>query len=353
MRAFIGIFAVYALAFASCKGNDPDDPSGSSFDKEAMLRQIADEVVLPSLSNFQSSVTAFEASVETWSVVQSESNLIAMRSAFDVMYVDWQQCAPIAWGPAAEHQSNLVINTFPADTTRIRTLLSLASYDLMESANIQAKGLPALDYLLYSANLTQWSTEVITSYLQANVALIKDESAYVLGEWQATYRDQFIQSTGSDVGSALGMMVNAINQDFELVKNAKVGIPLGKKTLGVAQPEKVEAPYAQYSTRLIHDNLNAILDIFTGADGLGIDDLLDSLNAQYGQVLLSDAIEQGFGDVISQLNDLNPDLASEIHTNPERVEALYSSLQNLVVLLKTDMPSRLGVQITYQDNDGD
>jgi len=40
-------------------------------------------------------------------------------------------------------------------------------------------------------------------------------------------------------------------------------------------------------------------------------------------------------------------------TNPSVVDAAYVELQKQVVLFKTDMPSSLGVLITYQDNDGD
>jgi hypothetical protein len=34
-------------------------------------------------------------------------------------------------------------------------------------------------------------------------------------------------------------------------------------------------------------------------------------------------------------------------------ETAYNEVRNMVVYLKTDMPSALGILITYQDNDGD
>ena len=46
-------------------------------------------------------------------------------------------------------------------------------------------------------------------------------------------------------------------------------------------------------------------------------------------------------------------MSENIINNQTQVEAAYAELQKLIVLFKVDMPSRLGVLITYQDNDGD
>jgi len=53
------------------------------------------------------------------------------------------------------------------------------------------------------------------------------------------------------------------------------------------------------------------------------------------------------------LNDIPESLAESVSTQTGKVDKAYAELQQLVVLLKVDMTSVLGVQITYQDNDGD
>ncbi len=45
--------------------------------------------------------------------------------------------------------------------------------------------------------------------------------------------------------------------------------------------------------------------------------------------------------------------SATIQVNAGPADAIYAISQQLVVLLKTDMPSALGVLITYGDNDGD
>ncbi len=44
-------------------------------------------------------------------------------------------------------------------------------------------------------------------------------------------------------------------------------------------------------------------------------------------------------------------LSNSIVNSQAVVNAAYLEIQKLVVLLKTDMPSSLGVLITYEDND--
>ena len=42
-----------------------------------------------------------------------------------------------------------------------------------------------------------------------------------------------------------------------------------------------------------------------------------------------------------------------IQSKNSELNETYSEIQKLIVYWKVDMPSRLGVLITYQDNDGD
>jgi predicted lipoprotein len=68
---------------------------------------------------------------------------------------------------------------------------------------------------------------------------------------------------------------------------------------------------------------------------------------------LDEAIRNKFKDAKSALVDIPETLAESVSTQSAKVDKAYAELQQLVVLLKVDMTSLLGVQITYQDNDGD
>ena len=83
--------------------------------------------------------------------------------------------------------------------------------------------------------------------------------------------------------------------------------------------------------------------------GIGLDDHLVGI----GAADLDNAIQQQISNSISALQGLSDPLSENIINNQTQVEAAYAELQKLIVLFKVDMPSRLGVLITYQDNDGD
>ncbi|MDQ3534753.1 MAG: peptidase M75, Imelysin, partial [Bacteroidota bacterium] len=159
-------------------------------------------------------------------------------------------------------------------------------------------------------------------------------------------------------GSSFGELVNELNFDYEVIKNPKVGIPLGKKSLGQKLPESVEAYYSGISKDLALLNVKAIEDIYSGrskagTEGKGLDDYLNQLNAQYNGGFLSAAINSQFDIVKSKIQVIPDPLSDAIINHQNIVEEAYSEIQKMVVLLKTDMPSAMGVLITYQDNDGD
>jgi len=50
---------------------------------------------------------------------------------------------------------------------------------------------------------------------------------------------------------------------------------------------------------------------------------------------------------------LPSNLSDAIIDQPSFVETAYTEVQRCIIYTKTDMPSALGIMITYQDNDGD
>lgn len=358
LKNLLGIFlSVAVLGLASCKNDDPNEPSGEGFDKEEMLENIGENVILANYSQLKNSVDGLESKAEAFELSKNETSLNALRDQFTAAHLAWQQCSPFEFGPAADLNLRLALNTFPTDTAKINQNITNGSVDFNAAQNADAKGFPALEYLFFEQSVgdavSKLSKPEVWAYVDANINFISDLVDQVNQKWESDYLTEFKTNTGSSVGSSLGMLVNELNYDFELIKNAKIGIPLGKKTLGEPQLDQIEAPYSKTSLALAIANLSAVEALFAGADGSGLDDYLDALGAQYNGEDLSAAIKAGFEESELALESIESDLTTAISDNPNQVENAYAALQNLVVLLKVDMPSQLGVQITYQDNDGD
>jgi uncharacterized protein len=347
MRRIHALIAV-CLFLAACK--DGTDPVDDTFDKVAMLKNIGNEVVQPNYSGWLTAMNQLDSDATLFDSNPTAAQLQIVQSSFIDAYKKWESCSVFEIGPAADNSMRTRVNTFPSDTAQIELNVASGDYDLDVAKNADANGFASLDYLLFHESESLLSDPNRMTYLLDNVQRILIQSVEVSDKW-ASYQSEFEVSTTSSAGGSISNLVNEINFEFELFKNARIGIPLGKKTLGVTQAHKLEGYYSNRSSDLAIENLRGIQDAFNGSTGLGFDDYLNSLKATKDGADLSNAINDLFDQIAEDLNGI--DLTSTIESNPTDLETMYNRIEQLVVLLKVDMPSKLGVQITYQDNDGD
>lgn len=360
------------VSFLSCKKDEDKEPEPESdFDRKVMLENIGNAIILPSYYTLSVKVTQLDSQITVFSTTPDITNLENVQNAFKEAYLAWQHVSVFEFGPAEQALLRTNTNTFPTDTTQVTTNVNSGSYNLSAVSNIDAKGFPALDYLLFGIGAD--NAAILEKYITAGNAAnrknylhdvaneIKVNVNTVYTGWTAAggnYISTFVSAMGADVGSSCGYLVNQLNYDFESLKNYKIGIPLGKKTLGTPLPEKTEAHYSGISVQLAVEQLKAIENIYLGrsqqgVDGTGLDDYLVHLKSQYNSGMLSDAIKAQLTMGITKLEAVPDPLSETILSNAMVVDAAYMELQKQVVLFKTDMPSALGVLITYQDNDGD
>lgn len=356
-NSLIAVFLVLGL-FACKNKKKPTDEH--QFDKHAMLRNISEIVIIPRYVELEEALNDLAVKLEAFNASPTSSALQSAQEATISAYLAWQHCSMFEFGPAADENLRLSMNTFPCDTSQIESNISTETYDLAQAANADAKGFPALDYLLFgkpeSQTISAFSAASKSRYTYASKVLneLQEKTTEVVHGWnEENYSAEFSNNTASNVGSPIGSLINQINFEFELLKNARIGIPMGKKTLGETQVLKLEAYYADRSKSMALANLQGIQEAFSGGSGQGFDDYLDALGAKRGNEKLSTAILNGFSEVRSALESTDESYRYLIENNVSSLEASYSAIEQLVVLLKTDLPSQLGVQITYQDNDGD
>ena len=133
---------------------------------------------------------------------------------------------------------------------------------------------------------------------------------------------------------------------------------VGLRSAGVAHPDDAEAFYTGRSIELALETFNAIENVYygrsrSGDNGSGFDDYIIHLNAQHVNGTLHDAIVAQFAVARTALTAVPDPLSATVMTDKPVVENAYKELVKLLALLKTDLPSSLGVVITYQDGDGD
>jgi uncharacterized protein len=364
------IFLLISLTFTvvECKKKKQtqEDEAEASFDKSGMLSNYSSNIIIPNIQIAKNSLDSFSVAYANFVSNKTVQTLTTVRQTFIDAYKDYQKMELFGFGPAENEIVYANFNTFPTDTPQILSNITNGSYNLAIVSNLDAKGFPAIDYLLNSTGYTDLELVNLfvnsanrVNYVSDCISDMQSKSTNILNGWNNGYQSTFNSTTGSEIGSSLGLLINSLNFQVDLLKNAKVGIPLGKKSLGVKFPDKCEGYYTNtISVNLMQRCLDNIENVYlgrtlNGTDGLGLDDYLDALGAQHNTGSLNNAIKTQFTLTKAKLALVNEPLSNSILNDEATVDAAYLEMVKLLVLLKTDMPSALGIVITYQDGDGD
>ena len=339
------------------------------FDKQGLLQNLNNNYIIPSYSAYKNAILNLDSKVDDFVQDPNDSNLTLLRSQWHDALLTWQDVAFLNFGPSEYILLTSQTNTFPVDTLLIDSSISDGNWNFSFTSYFDAKGFQALDYLLNKRGQTDYqicqsfhSSENKKLYIKEISTDLKNNINYVFDEW-ASYSTDFMEDYESNAdGSAVSNIVNALCKHYEFyVRRGKVGLPLGVFN-GFSQqemPHLVECyhygqslPFAIRAVNAIQQFINGY-SYSTGEDGIGLEDYMDFVNAQYNGEDLSIATNNQLQLIIDNLNQLNDPLSNEILTNKVEVSNAYENMQQLVPLIKVDMTSALGVLITYQDNDGD
>lgn len=350
--SILAIVAIIGMAVSCKKPTEAETP----FDKETLLTNFSDNLIEPSIAMFQINLNQLESEFNNFEAHPTESNLDQVRAAWKEAYLTWQIVKPFDIGPIRTSGFKAATGTYPTDTSKIEANIASGSYILGSAGNIDAIGLHSLDFFLYRSNaLSYFAADAnYVAYVSAVIEKLKSETAYVVSAW-ASYAPTFKASTGTGTTSAFSELVNEFNRDYELAKTAKLGIPIGKQSLGIQMPEYLEARNSSFSFDLLRQNILALQQYYKGDaiaignSGVGFDDYLIHLDRQE----LNETIRTNFIAILAKIDSFSGSMESNMSTNAQDLDELYTLMQGQVISLKTDMTSAFGVLITYQDNDGD
>lgn len=355
----IVLFGMLSLAFimplTSCK-KDKEEEETVDFNKSELLTNIGTNLIVPEYQLLLDDISILETSFLQFSSDKTVANLDLVKVAWKNAYLSWQTVNTYEFGPAMNIGLRSALGTFPTDTNKVLTNISVGGYVLGSADNIDAIGLPCLDFFLYRADALNHfiSSTAYTQYGLEIIQKMKSEVNSVLNSWNTSYLTTFKNSTGTQSTSSFSLFVNEFNKTYEIAKNAKLGIPIGKQSLGIQRPEYIEARLSAISLELLRENVKSLQRIFNGntkngTEGIGFDDYLIALDRSS----LATSINAQFNAILNDIDLITVSFEEEMINNPAVLDALYTKMQNLVVSIKTDMSSSFGVLITYQDNDGD
>ncbi|MCO5725862.1 imelysin family protein [Robiginitalea marina] len=381
MKRFWYLFVLTAGLLWACSSDGSDDPNpptdggnnggggnGVTFDRGAMLENWADNIIIPAYEAFLGDLDALQASFESFRTTPDQAGLEALRASWLQAYLEWQRVSMFEIGPAEQDGLRLNVNTYPADVALIESHVSSGTYDFNLPSNRDAKGFPALDYLLNGLGATDAeilaafsSTPNYAQYVEDILADIDTRVRAVSDAWKGGFRDTFVASDGASATASTDRFVNDYIFYYEkFLRAGKMGIPLGVFT-GTPAPQTLEAFYSPGIGNLLFlEGLDAVQDFFNGRhvgstqQGESLASYLRALNTVKNGVALDVVINDQFDtarDMVTALQAFKTEI--EENTPPTDMLMAYDEVQRVVPLLKVDMVSAMSIAIDFVDADGD
>lgn len=364
-RPVIIIIAALGLCLASCM--ESGGPQADTFDRTAMLTQLADNLIIPhydSAANVSIRLATNCESILADGEVSS-ADVEALRGEFVDLALRWQRIVTYNFGPAEGDFGTLAEDaaTFPCDTAEVWRRIA-AGDTLLRDFRRDTRGLATIDYLLFrrdaaeiARDLSDVSAGNMRTYLRRVVNRLRDELTSAASAWTKSYRRIFIDRSGTDAGSSVSILLNELNKSFELLKNYKLGLPLGLRAgQTMAEPTKIELYYSGASYELLGLHYNSIKEIWSGrlSNGTQIPSFRSYLLTVVNGPRLVEETEAQFARIDAAYGLVSQSTMSElIRSNPQTLVALHTEMQKLTRFIKSEMSSLLGISITYSSGDGD
>ena len=372
LKIFISI-SILSIFIISCSSSPDDEQSIiPEFDRSAVLKNYADNIIIPRLNNYRSSVDYLKESGDAYVDSPDMTTYTELHNSWLEAYINWQYVEMFNIGKAEEIMFFSKTNTYPVNEGRIQENINNQKTDLSNPNDWSCQGFPGLDYMIHGIANTE--NEIINQYIQnplngkyLKVVLneLNNNTDLVLNDWN-TYRNTFVNSIENTATSAFNMLTNDFVYYFEKgLRTNKIGIPSGVFSNNPLS-NKVEAYYSSkngiedVSRDLIANALNAVDLVFQGKSsnqspvGPSFKTYLDFIKANN---VSADDIGSIVVNKIQTANqtilDLDKNFINQVENDNGKMLGAFDALQTIVVNLKTDMLSLFNVAVDYTDADGD
>ncbi|GAB2797573.1 hypothetical protein GCM10027275_48830 [Rhabdobacter roseus] len=361
-------FWLSVLTLTSCSKNVDPEPFSRS-DRQRVLNSIGYTNISSGLLEFQITARGFNQYVDAYALdPTSPQKLNALREAWLRMAIAWKEIALFGLGPSAPSYIPTDVYT-PINPTALERVISQNGAEIdaayFETLNPTHKGIVALEYLLFDPTATDLAPIIASftspttgsrrlAYLKLLSAHLQERATTSMYQWSSGGGDaisRFISADGMDQNSSLSLITAQFIRAVTVLKEERLGAPLGANHNGQVQPDLVDAKYSLESVALLQAELKGASKIFYGVPSPsqggapGLRDLLDKMAAKTGDQLLGDAINARFQSIDYKIEPIRLPLKHLLVLNPATVNSLYKDLEELETLLKVDMVKYLRLPI--------
>ncbi len=347
------LFITIIFFFSNCKRKEKIEEN--TFDKQQMLKDIADNYILQRIEAFEIVLGELEEAVEGFVDSVTLNQLDKVKYKWRIANSVYKECRAFNIGAVKETYSHLRIETRPANPNfienNIADSLAVINDGYFETIGFSSKGFGGIEYLLYHDTpqniISEFQDEQRRNYLKWAIQDIKKNMGVIVSTWEMSYYNQFYTSVSTGIESSVNIIVNKLVEVTEKIYQEKLGKPLGKKD-GIVDANNTEAPLSRQSVNFINHELNAIEQVFKN----GLYHYLDAMKLTKDEEKLSKVIQlqiQAIRTTIGGIESIEEDILNQTGKSEE----LYNEFKELLVLLKVDVISGLNIVFVINDNDGD
>ena len=389
-------FASIGLLLTACgddgTGDAPDagpvaDGATPSSSRLEAVQDIAEGVLLPAYQEFATAAEALESATAAWAGSGSTEDRQAARVAWRAAMDQWQQAELMLVGPAGamdlvaggEDLRDAIYSWPIVNRCRVDQELVGGAYtdaDVFATENVNVRGLDTLEALLFieseengcapnsSINTSGAWAEIVSeldqrraAYAATAATLVRRDADALVAAWETDFMGVIRSAgTGSELYPSAQEALNGISDAlFYLDKEAKdmkVAVPAGisMDCLAESCPEDRESLYANDSLPHLANNVRGFRFVFTGADGIGFDDLLTEAGAED----LSTQILEAVDAALALLEGLETDIPTLLAEDSAGLDPVHEALKTITDLLKTQFVTVLDLELPMRaegDND--
>ena len=329
--------------------------------RRELLSSWTSDFLLAHYAEFTTKLEALRSASRVLEGEPDDEELSDVKAAWREARRPWKETEVFKFGPVVDEPLRYgpKIDFWPARPDAVDAVLAATGTIDPEGLGAAAKGLPAVEYLLFADGAGAGFRESARRYEYLEV-LIDDliaQSQALAGAWDSEggdYQRELVDAgrgseTYDTLSMALSEVVNRMGFTVENIRADKLGA--GMAPDGTPQPEKIESRFSGRSIDDIRDNLRGIELLFFGdpaARVLALDDYLQHRGFRLARRMRADL--EGCAAALERI-DLPLSLA--IEENQDLVREAIDRLAGLQRLIQVDVIGALSLNVRFNDNDGD
>jgi predicted lipoprotein len=315
----------FLLCVMGCLAACKQAPPGPT--RADVMRGIVDAIVTPDLRALVTSQSLLTVRLSELERLPSDTTLQTARQAWRAAVIAWERTRVLRLGPMVDTRAQLRSTFWPI---RAATLARLETQPVPDDAAVErlgvdVRGMFALELLLWGPPLGD-PQRALASALARNVEHYARTAAQALADGEV-FKQALVREEQSSINQMAHLLVGSV-ETIATDRLAPARIGTGHKSVRLAE---MRGYPSDMSGALIVADLAADERLYTGAAaGLGLGAL-----------------------VSTRVAPLAASVELALSRDPQAVEAAYGALKDLERALKAELPSALGLTLSFQAGDGD